>query len=84
MTSAARSTDRILFVVSGPSGSGKGSVISCTQERVENLSRVVTYTTRQPRPGEHENNPYHFVSDHQFDGKLESGEIFESETVTIP
>ena len=76
-----RKTNRILFVVSGPSGSGKGSVISCTQERVGQLTRVITYTTRQPRPGEHERNPYHFVSDETFDAMLASGELFESETV---
>jgi guanylate kinase len=80
-TNAPRATDRILFVISGPSGSGKGSVLSCVQERAEHLSRVVTYTTRQPRPGESENNPYHFVSDETFKSKLESGEIYESETV---
>lgn len=76
-----RSAERILFVISGPSGSGKGSVVSRVQTRMENLSRVVTFTTRDPRPGESENNPYHFISDGVFDEMLKSGEIFESETV---
>lgn len=76
-----RPTERILFVVSGPSGSGKGSVLSRIEERMEHLTRVVTFTTRAPRPGESETNPYHFVSDEEFDEKLNSGDIFESETV---
>lgn len=80
-TGDPRPTERILFVVSGPSGSGKGSVLSSVSERVACLSRVVTFTTRKPRPGESENHPYHFVSDKMFDDKVKSGEIFESETV---
>jgi guanylate kinase len=41
-----------LFVVSGPSGVGKGTLVAEVLKRLPNLRRVVTYTTRPPRPNE--------------------------------
>jgi len=73
--------ESILFVVSGPSGSGKETVLSRLLSDVEGLTRIVTYATRPMRPGEAEGKPYHFISDAQFDHHLKTGEIFEHETV---
>ena len=72
---------RILFVISGPSGSGKESVIGGLLEAVGRLSRVTTYTTRDKRPGEAEGKPYHFVTTEEFDRLLADGVLFESEAV---
>lgn len=79
---AVHSADqRLLFVVSGPSGSGKESVIRGVLDRVDQLSRVTTYTTRDMRPGESEGQPYHFVRPDEFERLLAEGVLFESEAV---
>ena len=51
-----------LFVVSSPSGGGKGTIIRHVLEVVENLRYSVSYTTRAPRPGEVDGREYFFVS----------------------
>lgn len=63
-----------LFVVSGPSGSGKGEALAFIRDELA-VERVVTYTTRAPRPGETDGVDYHYVSHEQFlrleaDGRL--------------
>jgi len=78
---ASPSGVQILFVVSGPSGSGKETMITGTLERIPGLARVVTYTTRAPRSGEVPGRQYHFVSASEFERLVAAGEIFESETV---
>lgn len=50
-----------LFVVSGPAGVGKGSVLKALLERRENVYLSVSATTRQPRPGEENGVHYHFL-----------------------
>jgi len=72
---------QVLFVLSGPSGSGKETVMKAMVERVPHLQRIITYTTRAPRPGEVEGQHYHFVSDQRFRELLTSGTLFESEAV---
>lgn len=59
---------RNIFIVSGPAGSGKDSVISCLAEKIP-LTRIVTATTRLKRAGEQEGLDYHFISR----GAFESG-----------
>src|SRR5260370_41041584 len=51
----------LLFVLSGPSGAGKDSVIKALKDRGTDFYVVASATTRAPRPGESEGNPYHFV-----------------------
>lgn len=63
-----------LFVISGPSGSGKGEALAFVN-RVLEVPRVVTYTTRPPRPNETAGVDYHYVSHEEFlrleaDGRL--------------
>jgi guanylate kinase len=71
----------ILFIVTGPSGAGKGTVMRALLERVPDLQKVVTYTTRPPRPGEQDGFDYHFVDPTRFMAMVRAGEIFEYERV---
>jgi len=66
----------LLFVVSGPSGSGKGTAVRWLTEH-GGLSRVTTYTTRTPRPTEVNGLDYHFVDDAEFHSLHDDGTIFE-------
>jgi guanylate kinase len=72
---------QILFVLSGPSGSGKETVIGAMVKKLPGLERVVTYTSRAPRRGEVPGRHYHFVSASDFEALLARGELFESESV---
>lgn len=56
-----------LFVVSGPSGAGKGTLVGRVLERVPDAWVSVSATTRKPRPGEIDGEHYFFLSDEQFD-----------------
>jgi guanylate kinase len=66
-----------LFVVTGPSGVGKGTLISELLERVPGLELSVSATTRPPRPGERHGIDYHFLSEDEFAQRLENGEFME-------
>ena len=57
----------ILFVVSSPSGGGKGTLIRRALQAVPGLSYSVSWTTRAPRPGEIDGVSYHFVSAEEFE-----------------
>ncbi|MCK4324244.1 MAG: guanylate kinase, partial [Armatimonadetes bacterium] len=67
----------ILLVVSGPSGVGKGTVISGLMERYPDVELSVSCTTRQPRAGESGEKDYQFVSDSEFEQMRRSGELLE-------
>lgn len=67
-----------VWVLVGPSGTGKTSLAKALPAKVPNLKRAVTCTTRAPRPGEHEGVDYYFVTDEQFDFLLASGKLVES------
>lgn len=67
----------VLFVVSSPSGGGKGTLIQRVLKEVPNLSYSVSYTTRAPRNGEVEGREYFFVTPEEFDEKLSAGEFLE-------
>ena len=56
-----------IFVVSGPSGVGKSTVISKVMDRRDDLCFSVSATTRSPRPGERDGVDYFFVSWDEFD-----------------
>jgi guanylate kinase len=66
-----------LFVVSSPSGGGKGTIIREVLDVVPNLSYSVSFTTRAPRPGESDGREYFFVSREVFDEMVASGEFLE-------
>lgn len=70
-----------LFVVSSPSGGGKGTIIQRVLDVVPNLSYSVSFTTRAPRPGEVNGREYFFVSRQVFDDMVVRGEFLESACV---
>jgi len=66
-----------LFVVSSPSGGGKGTIIRHVLEVVPNLSYSVSYTTRAPRLSEVNGREYFFVSRETFEEMTAAGEFLE-------
>jgi guanylate kinase len=66
-----------VFVITGPSGVGKGTLIRSLLERVPELELAVSATTREPRPGERDGVDYHFLTEAQFDGRVINGEFVE-------
>jgi len=69
-----------VFVITGPSGVGKGTLIRALRERVPGLELSVSATTRAPRPGEVDGRDYHFLTDEEFDRRLEAHEFLEQAT----
>jgi guanylate kinase len=68
----------ILLVVSGPSGSGKDSVIAALRTLEPHIGYCVSTTTRAPRQGEIEGVHYHFVTREQFEAMAARGEFLET------
>ncbi len=66
-----------VFVITGPSGVGKGTLIHGLLERVPELSLSVSATTRRPRPGERDGFDYHFLSCEEFTRRIQAGEFVE-------
>lgn len=66
-----------LFVLSGPSGTGKSTVIAKVMEQYPNLQFSVSATTREIRPGEVDGKSYYFVSRDAFRKMLENDELLE-------
>ncbi len=67
----------ILLIVSGPAGSGKTTVCDRMLAEVPGIQRVVTSTTRAPRPGEQHRVDYYFFDQQTFDQKVAAGEFYE-------
>jgi len=73
----ASSDKGILFVISGPSGVGKTSIIRSVLERVKNVVFSVSCTTRKQRPGEINGVDYFFISQEEFDEMIRSNKFLE-------
>lgn len=67
----------ILFVVSGPSGVGKGTVINEVLKVITDINLSISYTTRPPRKNETNGKEYFFVSEEEFNRMIESGAFLE-------
>ena len=76
------STERkgMLIVISGPAGSGKGTVVKELRSMLPDLGLSVSATTRSPRPGEEDGVHYYFMSRDDFEEALSHGEILEQGT----
>jgi guanylate kinase len=70
-----------LFVVSAPSGAGKTSLVHALLNINPHIDLSVSYTTRDPRPGELDGKAYHFVSRETFLAMAKRGEFLESAEV---
>ena len=66
-----------LFVLSGPSGSGKNTVYNGLTELIPELTHTVSATTRAPRAGEIHSVDYYFISENDFSLRLQQGDFIE-------
>jgi len=66
-----------VFVITGPSGVGKGTLIRGLMERLGELELSVSATTRAPRPGERDGVDYHFLTPEEFDRRVAAGDFVE-------
>jgi guanylate kinase len=69
-----------VFVITGPSGVGKGTLIGELLRRVPDLELSISATTRQPREGEVDGRDYHFLSAEEFDRRIEAEDFLEFAT----
>jgi guanylate kinase len=66
-----------VFVITGPSGVGKGTLIRGLMQRLPQLELSVSATTRAPRPGEQDGVDYHFLSRDEFDRRVAAEDFVE-------
>lgn len=70
-------SNRKVFVLAGPSGVGKGTVVAELKRQYPKLAVAISATTRPPRPGEIDGVHYHFLDDEQFDQILDANGFLE-------
>ncbi len=66
-----------VFVVTGPSGAGKGTLIRTLLERLTQIEVAISATTRPVRAGEENGREYWFLSDEEFSARVEEGDFLE-------
>jgi guanylate kinase len=66
-----------VFVITGPSGVGKGTLIRGLMEQLPELELSISATTRPPRPGEQDGVDYYFLSAEEFQRRIDAGEFVE-------
>jgi len=76
-----RLSSPLLIVISAPSGGGKTTLCQQLLARHPDMVRVVTCTTRLPRPGEIEGRDYYFLDSSSFEKRLAAGDFLEHATV---
>jgi guanylate kinase len=69
-----------VFVITGPSGVGKGTLIRELLQRIPDLELSISATTREPREGEVDGRDYHFLSREEFDRRMEREDFLEFAT----
>jgi guanylate kinase len=69
-----------VFVITGPSGVGKGTLIAELLRQVPGLELSVSATTREPREGEMDGRDYHFLGRDEFERRARAGEFLEHAT----
>lgn len=66
-----------VIVISGPSGSGKGTTVEAMLKERPELKLSISATTRAPRPGEVDGKNYFFLTKDEFESKVKNGEMLE-------
>jgi guanylate kinase len=66
-----------LFVVAGPSGVGKGTLIAHARELAPGVELATSATTRPPRKDERDGREYHFLSPEEFERRVQAGDFLE-------
>src|SRR6478752_5364784 len=69
-----------VFVITGPSGVGKGTLIGELLRRVPDLELSISATTREPRQGEEDGRDYHFLPPPEFDRRVDAKDFLEFAT----
>lgn len=70
----------LLFIVSGPAGSGKGTVVATLIKNHPEIFLSVSATTRKPRPGEIDGVHYYYISKEEFESRIKNGQMLEYTT----
>lgn len=70
-----------LFIISGPSGAGKGTLVKELVKRVPDVWVSISATTRTPRLGERDGVDYYFLTPAEFDARVRAGEFLEHAVV---
>jgi guanylate kinase len=78
---AAKKSAPLLILISAPSGGGKTTLCRQLLDARPDMTRVITCTTRQPRPGEKDGVDYHFLSEAEFQRRVQAGDFLEHATV---
>ncbi|MBP3984381.1 guanylate kinase [Pseudoxanthomonas helianthi] len=66
-----------LYIVAAPSGAGKSSIVNAVLARDPQISLSISFTSRQPRPGERHAEHYNFVGAEEFQRMIDAGDFFE-------
>ena len=66
-----------LFILSSPAGGGKTTISDILVKEIPKLKKVITCTTRKPRPGEKDGVDYYFLSKQEFEDRIKKGEFLE-------
>lgn len=66
-----------LFVITGPSGAGKDSVIEAVRQTGQAFGTITTTSSREMRKGEAEGQPYHFISRSDFQQQIDTNQMVE-------
>lgn len=67
----------MLIVLTGPTASGKDTIMQKLMDEYPNLQRVITTTSRAPRQSEEKEIDYHFISESEFRKKIDEGQLIE-------
>jgi guanylate kinase len=74
---AAATAQTVLLILAGPAGVGKSTLCDRLVATVPGFERVITATTRPPRPNEVHARDYHFLTEAQFDARLAANDFLE-------
>jgi len=78
---AAKKSAPLLILISAPSGGGKTTLCQQLLDARPDMTRVITCTTRRPRPGEKDGVDYYFLNEAEFQRRVQAGDFLEHATV---